>query len=47
MTEKYLEPLKRRDSWAYAEAYSAFCAQMLSVAAYLFGEDFTQSFPME
>lgn len=32
---------------AYAEAYSTFCAQMLSVAAYLFGEDFTQSFPME
>ena len=47
MTEKYFEPLKRRNSGAYAEAYSTFYAQMLSVAAHLFGEDFTQSFPME
>ena len=47
MTEKYFEPLKRRNSGAYAEAYSFFYAQMLSVAAHLFGEDFTQSFPME
>ena len=47
MTEKYFEPLKRRNSGAYAEAYSFFYAQMLSVAAHLFGEDFTQSFPVE
>lgn len=47
MTEKYIEPLKRRNSGAYAEAYSFFYTQMLSVAAHLFGEDFTQSFPVE
>lgn len=47
MTEKCLEPLKRRNSGAYAEAYSYFYAQMLSVGAQVFGEDFRQSFPME
>jgi len=44
MTEKYLEPLKRRNSGAYAEAYSYFYADMLTIDARLFGEDFEQSF---
>ena len=33
MTEKYFEPLKRRNSAAYAEAYSYFYPQMLSAGA--------------
>ncbi len=47
MTEKYFEPLKRRNSGAYAEAYSRFYAEMLSIGAWYFHEDFEQSFPME
>lgn len=47
MTEKYLEPLDRRNAAAYADAYSCFYADMLTVAANVFGEDFSQSFPME
>lgn len=47
MTEQYFEPLKRRNSNAYADAYSRFYAHMLSVGAHLFHEDFQQSFPVE
>jgi len=31
ITEKYLEPLKRRNNGAYAETYSCFYSQMLSI----------------
>lgn len=47
MTETYFEPLKRRNSGAYAEAYSCFYTDMLRAAANFFEEDFSQSFPME
>ena len=47
MTQRYLEPLERRSSAAYAEAYSCFCADMVTVGAVVFQEDFDQSFPME
>ena len=47
MAERYFEPLKRRNSGAYADAYSRFYAQMLLASARLFHEDFDQSFPME
>ncbi len=47
MTDQYFEPLERRNSSAYADAYSRFYAQMLSVGARFFNEDFEQSFPME
>lgn len=47
MTEKYFEPLERRNSNAYAEAYTHFYTDMISLDAWLFGEDFEQSFPME
>ena len=46
MTERYFEPLNRRNSAAYADAYSCFYAQMLLIGAQLH-EDFDQSFPME
>ena len=47
MSERYFEPLTRRNSTAYAEAYSYFYADMAYVGARLFQEDFAQSFPME
>ncbi len=47
MTERYFEPLKRRNSDAYAEAYSRFYGQMISVGARIFGADFEQTYPME
>ena len=47
MAERYFEPLKLRDSGAYADAYSQFYAQMLLIGAQVFHEDFDQSFPME
>ena len=47
MTEKYFEPLERRNSGAYAEAYSRFYARMVSIGAWFFHEDFEQSFPMK
>ena len=47
MTEKYFEPLKRRNSAAYGMAYSAFYADMLRTGALLFGEDFDQKFSVE
>lgn len=47
MAERYFEPLERRNSSAYAEAYADFYGQMISVGARLFNEDFEQSFPME
>ena len=47
MTERYFEPLERRNSDAYAEAYADFYSQMIFVNARLFNEDFEQSFPME
>ena len=47
MTEKYFEPLKRRNSAAYGTAYSAFYADMLRAGALLFGEDFDQKFSVE
>lgn len=46
MTERYLEPLGRRNSDAYADAYSRFYADMICVGARL-GEDFNQNFPMQ
>lgn len=45
--EKCLEPMKRRNSSAYAEAYSYFYAQMLSAGVQVFGDDFEQSIPLE
>ena len=47
MADKYLEPLKRRNSSAYAEAYSCFYPQMLSASVQVFGEDLEQGGPME
>lgn len=47
MTERYFEPLKRRNANAYAGAYSFFYAHMLSIGAHLFHEDFQQIFPLE
>ncbi len=47
MTEKCLEPLTRRNSGAYAEAYSYFYPQMLSAGFQVFGGDFEQSIPVE
>ena len=47
MTEKYFEPLERRNAAAYADAYSYFYADMFNVAANVFGEDFSQSFSVE
>ena len=47
MTERYFEPLERRNSDAYAEAYADFYSQMIFAGARLFNEDFEQSFPME
>ena len=47
MTEKCLEPLTRRNSGAYAEAYSYFYPQILSAGFQVFGEDFEQSIPVE
>ncbi len=47
MTEFYFEPLTRRNSAAYADAYYRFYSQMASIAAHHFNEDFDQSFPVE
>lgn len=47
MTEKYFEPLKRRNSAAYGTAYSSFYADMLRTGALFFGEDFDQKFSVE
>lgn len=47
MAGKCLEPLKRRNSSAYAEAYSCFYMQMFSAGVQVFGDDFGQGVPME
>lgn len=47
MAERYFEPLNRRNSAAYAEAYSRFYADMLVVGMQRFHEDFDQSFPVK
>ena len=47
MTDKYLEPLKHRNSSAYAEAYSCFYPWMLSAGVQAFGDDFEQGVPVE
>ena len=47
MAERYFEPLNRRNSAAYADAYSRFYADMLIVGMQQFHEDFDQSFPVE
>lgn len=47
MAELCFEPLTRRNSAAYADAYSRFYGQMASIAAHYFQEDFDQSFPVE
>ena len=47
MTEKYFEPLERRNSAAYGTAYSAFYADMLRAGALFFGEDFDQKFSVD
>ena len=44
MAEKYFEPLERRNSNAYAKAYSRFYADMISVNAWVFNEEFEQNF---
>ena len=44
MTEDYFEKLERRNAAAYADAYSYFYADMFTIAANVFGEDFSQSF---
>ena len=47
MTRTYFEPLKRRTSDAYAQAYSRFYSDMLSIGAHIFNDEFEQSFPLE
>ena len=47
MTEKYFEPLERRNIAAYGTAYSSFYADMLRTGALFFGEDFDQKFSVE
>ena len=47
LTEDYLEPLDRRNSAAYADAYSYFYTHMLSAGAQVFGDEFEQGIPME
>lgn len=47
MSERYFEPLKQRNSAAYADAYSVFYYHMFSIGAYYYHEDFDQKFPME
>ena len=47
MTEKFFEPLKRRNSAAYAEAYSYFYPRLLSAGVSAFGDEFEHSIPME
>ena len=47
MTEKYFEPLERRNSTAYGTAYSTFYADMLRTGTLFFGEDFGQKFSVE
>lgn len=47
MTENYFEKLERRNAAAYANAYSYFYADMFTIAANVFGEDFSQSFTVE
>ena len=47
MTRTYFEPLKRRTSGAYAQAYSRFYSDMLSIGAHIFNDEFEQSFPLE
>ena len=43
MTENYFERLERRNTAAYADAYSYFYSDMFTVAANVYGEDFSQS----
>ena len=47
MARTYFEPLKRRTSDAYAQAYSRFYSDMLSISAHIFNDEFEQSFPLE
>ena len=47
MTEKYFESLKRRNSTAYAEAYSYFYPRMLSADVSVLGDDFETGIPVE
>ena len=47
MTRTYFEPLKRRTSDAYAQAYSRFYSDMLSIGVHIFNDEFEQSFPLE
>ena len=47
MTENYFEKLERRNATAYANAYSYFYADMFTIAANVFGEDFSQNFTVE
>ena len=46
ITENYFERLERRNAAAYADAYLHFYADMFTVSGNVFGEDFSQSFPM-
>lgn len=47
MTEKCLEPLKRRNSSAYAEAYSYFYMQMLSAGVQVLERILSEAFPQK
>ena len=47
MTEKYFEPLERRNIAAYGTAYSSFYADMLRTGALFFDENFDQKFSVE
>ncbi len=47
MTEKYFEPLERRNSTAYGTAYSLLRGYAPNGSALLFGEDFDQKFSVE
>ena len=47
VADEYLEPLKHRNSFAYAEAYTDIYTQMLYAGFQVFGEDFEQGISME
>ena len=47
MLELYFEPLSRRSSEAYAEAYATYFTDMVAAGALLLQEQFSQSFPAQ
>lgn len=45
--EQYFEPLEKRNSRAYADAYTLFYSSMMHISAQLYHEPFEQSVPLE